>query len=144
MNDQEFRIACLFLEVNQRVIAAGKVQRWEVLKWAFSANLGLATASFALKTAKLDIAFWLFLLSLMVAGTGWVLIMHYNRRTWGARNDSLRPERYLRRRLNCMASITDEPTEQGFFYDARELVTFTLILVISIIPTILVWKMIFI
>lgn len=38
-------------------------------------NLALATASFALKTAKLDIAFLLFLLSLMVAGIGWVLIM---------------------------------------------------------------------
>ena len=41
-----------------------------------------------------------------------------------------------------MASITDEPTEQGFFYDARKLVTFTLSLVISIIPTMLVWKMV--
>ena len=79
MTPEDFKIACLYLEGSQRVVAAGKVQRWEVVKWAVTANFALATASVALRTGGL-----FFLFSVLVAMAGGALVYHYNRRMTGA------------------------------------------------------------
>jgi hypothetical protein len=39
MQDQDFQIASLLLQDQQRLIAAGKVQRWDVVKWTIAVNL---------------------------------------------------------------------------------------------------------
>ena len=63
------------------VIAAGKIQRWHVVKWAVALNLGLATASVALKDSQ-SIFFYF---SLGVAFVAVYLVLHYNDRMTGAR-----------------------------------------------------------
>jgi hypothetical protein len=45
VQDQDFHIASLLLQDQQRLIAAGKVQRWDVVKWTIAVNLALGTAS---------------------------------------------------------------------------------------------------
>ena len=51
MQDQDFAIASLLLQDQQRLIAAGKVQRWDVVKWTTAVNLALATASVGIGTS---------------------------------------------------------------------------------------------
>jgi hypothetical protein len=45
MSDKEFQVLCATLEDQRRLIAAGKAQRWDVIKWGVSINLGLATVA---------------------------------------------------------------------------------------------------
>jgi hypothetical protein len=45
MSDKEFQVLCATLEDQRRLIAAGKAQRWDVVKWGVSINLGLATVA---------------------------------------------------------------------------------------------------
>ena len=48
MNDNEFKVASAVLDDGRKIIAAGKAQRWDVIKWAVTINIALATASIAL------------------------------------------------------------------------------------------------
>jgi hypothetical protein len=50
MNEHEFHVACAILDDQRKLIAAGKSQRWDVIKWALMINVALATASIALQT----------------------------------------------------------------------------------------------
>jgi hypothetical protein len=92
MTDKEFQVACLYLEDSQRLIAAGKLQRWDVVKWTLTVNFVLATASMTVLKAQCS----LFLLSLLVAALGFILIYHYNGRVTGAREDSDKLVTYLK------------------------------------------------
>jgi len=47
--DEEIRFALGVIDDNQRLIAAGKNQRWHVVKWAVTINVALAAASIAVK-----------------------------------------------------------------------------------------------
>jgi len=81
VTDKDFAIACLLLQDQQRLIAAGRVQRWDVVKWVAAVNLGLATASIVIgKSTGL-----FFLFSMLVAAAGAYFVYHYNQRTTGAR-----------------------------------------------------------
>ena len=40
MTDKAFAIACLLLQDQRSLIAAGKAQRWDVVKWVVAVNLG--------------------------------------------------------------------------------------------------------
>jgi hypothetical protein len=51
MTEHELNMACSILEDTRKLIAAGKVQRWDVVKWAVSVNIGLATVASALPKA---------------------------------------------------------------------------------------------
>ena len=48
VNDKEFQVITAALDDCRKLIAAGKVQRWEVVKWGVAVNVGLATAAAAL------------------------------------------------------------------------------------------------
>ena len=86
MQDQNFQIAAasLLLQDQQRLIAAGKVQRWDVVKWTTAVNLALATASVSIGTG----GGLFFLSAVFVALAGGALVYHYNRRMTGARRDA--------------------------------------------------------
>jgi hypothetical protein len=94
MNEHEFHVACAILDDQRKLIAAGKSQRWDVIKWAVTINVALATASIALqehdKAAK-----WLFGLAVIVAAIACGLMLHYNNRLKNTRNESVAPEEYL-------------------------------------------------
>ena len=44
-SDEEIKFAFSSLDDDRKLISAGKVQRWEVTKWAVALNVGLASAS---------------------------------------------------------------------------------------------------
>lgn len=84
MNDRQFAIASLLMQENLRGIAAGKVQRWEVVKWAVTVNLAV-TAALA---SSANLHKWSLLFSIFagaVSLTSVYLLSHYNRRTTGYR-----------------------------------------------------------
>jgi hypothetical protein len=50
MTQEDFKFASAMLDNRQGMIAAGKLQRWDVVKWTVTVNVALAAAG---------IAFWL-------------------------------------------------------------------------------------
>ncbi len=52
--DKEFQLATLYLSDCQRLIAAFRAQRWDVVKWGAAINVGLAAASLSYANS-----FWL-------------------------------------------------------------------------------------
>ena len=86
MQDQDFAIASLLLQDQQRLIAAGKVQQWDVAKWTTAVNLALATASVGIGTSGAGIMIVVF--TVLVALGGGALAYHYHRRITGAWRDA--------------------------------------------------------
>jgi hypothetical protein len=85
--EKEFQIAVGFLEDCRRQIAVYKVQRWDVVKWGVTVNLALAVAAAA--PALADFRPYLLLLSCGVAFASWRLIVHYNERMTGFRDQTV-------------------------------------------------------
>jgi protein-S-isoprenylcysteine O-methyltransferase Ste14 len=44
-DEEELKVVYSALDDQRRLIAAGKVQRWDVVKWAVTVNVALATAA---------------------------------------------------------------------------------------------------
>src|SRR5713101_2631611 len=84
MTDKDFQIACSALDDWRRVIAAGKIQRWEVLKWGVALNLALTTLSISIKVS----GWWLIVVTALIAFASRFLIFHYNDRVVGARQSA--------------------------------------------------------
>ena len=141
MQDQDFAIASLLLQDQQRLIAAGKVQRWDVVKWTIAVNLALATASVSIGTDGAGIIIVVF--TVLVALGGGALVYHYNRRITGARRDADRVTAYFREAGIDFSKIV--PVERALgdrapeMYDAEELSIFGSIIVLSILPALLAW-----
>jgi hypothetical protein len=76
MNDREFYIVTSALDDNRKLIAAGKIQRWDVVKWGFTVNVALATVAAAFRTHYRAY----FGLAVAVAIASCYLVLHYNRR----------------------------------------------------------------
>jgi hypothetical protein len=141
MNDPEFHAACAFLEDNRRMIAAGKLQRWDVVKWTVTVNIALATAAVALQDTR-GAGMQLLALAVIVAGIGLGLMLYYNLRLTRTRIDSLKPEGYLAEQHGVnFATFSKKPTRPiDWLYDREELAVFALILTMSVVPICLVWK----
>src|SRR5580693_7179020 len=108
MTPEDFQIACLYLQDCQRLIAAGKVQRWDVVKWAVVTNLALATASVGLRPMHAGSLFFIFSLLVAVAGGG--LVYHYNRRMTGARANADRVKTYLVDNKVNLSALEEQPS----------------------------------
>jgi hypothetical protein len=132
MNDEEERkVIYSALDDCRRLIAAGKVQRWDVVKWGVTVNVALATAAALIKS---NVAFSsiLFAIAVLVAIVSWQLVSHYNIRVTRARNDA----KYLVERLrdkgidydSIIGKNTASEYSKGFDYDKEELQRFKLIL----------------
>ena len=129
IDPQRFSIVQAQLEDGGRLIAALKVQRWEVLKWAVALNLGLITAWVALR-APPSLVFTG--LASGVALGAFVLIPHYNKRATGARRD-IEHTFSLIEPVIKYAELGREETRKryekvSFFHDDAELLVFTLVL----------------
>jgi len=139
--DDEIRFALGVLDDHRRLIAAGKTQRWDIVKWAVTVNIALAGASVTLKHQDGN-ATWLFLsLTLgVVALCGW-LMAEITRRMTAARNDSRTPEKFLLERGISIAKVTGKasPEKYKWTYDEEELLIYGSILVASIAPAFLLW-----
>jgi hypothetical protein len=136
-NDKEFQVIVSALDDCRRLIAAGKVQRWEVVKWGVAVNVALAAAAAAPALGHNLSLFWL---AVAVAIASLLLVGHYNKRISGAREtattliDRLKwfgidydaIARAKRTKTNPTISHT-----AGEYYDWRELFIFSIILVVS-------------
>jgi len=131
MSDREFQIAIGVLEDCRRGIAAGKAQRWDVVKWGIGVNLALATASFALPA----ISPFLVLLAVIVAGTSLWFVRYYNQRMTEVRRNSLHVVRLISAAgidYDALAGVnTADAYSTGANYDKHELFAFTFLLAIS-------------
>ena len=140
MQDQDFAIASLLLQDQQRLIAAGKVQRWDVVKWTIAVNLALATASVSIGTNSAGIIIVVF--TVLVALGGGALVYHYNGRITGARRDADRVTAYFREAgidFSKIVPVRSAIPQRSFLYDAEELSIFGSIIVLSILAALLAW-----
>src|SRR5437899_1897307 len=104
MTASDFKVVGSLLDDHRRIIAAGKAQRWDVVKWAVTVNVGIATASLALQHPVVFLSF-----SLLVATIGIVLIFHYTQRMTGARNNAARAYEYLQaQKINMKSMAKDD------------------------------------
>jgi hypothetical protein len=146
MTNEDFQIACLFLKDQQKLIAAGKVQRWDVVKWTMAINLALATASISI--GKVAWAFFVF--SLLVAAAGGYLLYHYNKRMTGARSDAGKFTSYLREGGVDLKLVPIPKPIQGLsgedrtpsMHDSEEIHIFGYIIGCSILPSFLAWAVV--
>ena len=83
-NPEALQLAYFYAQDSQHIIAAGKMQRWEVLKWAVTVNLALATAGAVSRSSGWTL-FGFFLFCVLVSAISAYLLNHYNRRITGAR-----------------------------------------------------------
>jgi hypothetical protein len=139
MEDRDFQFASAMFSERQRIIAAGKLQRWDVVKWTITVNIALAAGSIAFNNSA-SAAHQFFWLAVIIAVIGWVLMMYYNRRLTKTRNESLKTERYLADNgIDYSAIAGGPPTEAKWHYDREELFVFSVILFLSVFPTYAVW-----
>jgi hypothetical protein len=105
MTDKEKELQVIFsaLDDCRRLIAAGKVQRWDVVKWGVAVNVGLATAAAAIPF-KSAFSFIPFGLAVLVAIMSALLMRHYNLRLTRTRDDA----RYL----------VDQVSKKGIDFDS--------------------------
>jgi hypothetical protein len=84
LNERDFEYACGVIDDDRSLIAAGKTQRWEVLKWAVTVNVAIA----ALLSAHRGAGGALVFLAFFIAAIGIALIQHYNSRMTAARDEA--------------------------------------------------------
>jgi hypothetical protein len=140
MNDREFHVACAILGDNQKLIAAGKSQRWEIVKWAVTVNVALATASIALLKDHPNAGKWLSELALVVALIALLTMLVYNHRMKNTRNDAVALDRYPAKHGVDVHAITGKQSEHvGCLHDWQELLVYALILLLSAVLPLVVW-----
>jgi uncharacterized membrane protein len=84
-DEEELKVIYSALDDCRRLIAAGKVQRWDVVKWGVTVNVALAAVAAAIQFKG---AVGLFALAVLVAFMSWQLMSHYNLRVTRARDDA--------------------------------------------------------
>jgi len=125
------RLIFAVLEDRQKMIAALKVQRWDVTKWVVTANIALAAA-----TAALISALWVpVLLAFCVSGFGTWLLWHYNERITRVRDTVRRTSDYLCTNFfdyrTALALQTETKSRE---YDKHELLVFYAAAILSALP----------
>jgi hypothetical protein len=138
---EELKVIYSALDDCRRLIAAGKVQRWDVVKWGVTVNVALATAAALIKFSVVFSSIS-FAIAVLVAFVSWQLVSHYNDRVTGARNSSIHLVDQMRGKgidyntITGMNVASDYST--GRNYDKEELQRFKLILFSSPILPLLV------
>lgn len=138
MQDREFQLACAILDHHQSLIAAGKAQRWEVVKWVVTLNVALTVASVAI--ANVTAALLLFYLSIAMAIGAALLVAFYNNRMTNVRRDAFITQEYLAAQKVNFEKITGKPLKRpGWFYDWGELAVLAVMIFLSTMPAGIVW-----
>jgi len=144
-DDEELKVIYSALDDCRRLIAAGKVQRWDVVKWGVTVNVALATATaaipfegaFDLLGLAMPFSLIPFGLAVVVALVSWRLVLHYNRRTTGARDDVTRLVCQMKKKGidydSILGANVASEYSKGPEYDKQELNLFTLILIVSVL-----------
>jgi hypothetical protein len=137
MKPEEFQFACLYVQDAQRYIAASKVQRWEVLKWAVTVNLALATAGLATSSAPPMAKWAMFGFCVLVSAVSIYLLDHYNRRLTEMREAARDILQKLEKVFRGIGKLTGQPDySPGDLkdYDKEEMTLFQYVIGFSIVP----------
>src|SRR5262245_9108901 len=119
MDPQKFQVLHSALEDCRKLIAAIKIQRWEVLKWAIALNAGLVAAHV---TAGKSSPNTIRMTALGVAVAAFVLILFYNERARSSRADAIRLQKQFGEGIIPLPQLIDPvvvmdhpaKTEPGF------------------------------
>jgi hypothetical protein len=134
MDDKEFAVVSSAMDACRNLIAAGKVQRWDVVKWGVTVNLALATVAATVSPSR-GSSFTLFAVAAMVSIGSLFLVLHYNRRMTGARRTAVHLTKVLTENGIDYDRILDTDIareySRGESYDREELMTFGIILTIA-------------
>lgn len=136
MDDPAQKAVGWFWDDNRALIAAGKVQRWDVVKSTVTLNLALATAAIALERHEIAIA----LCSIIVAGAGFFLVLHYNSRLTAVRKTQRQVLKYMNKHMidrNALLDVESVPMKR-WTYDQQELWAFMILISLSVVPALLV------
>ena len=136
MDNNEY--AASSLEDCRKVIAALKLQRWEVVKWTIATNFGLATASAF--TGQFPVL--ALLIAVVVAFTGMGIMVHLFWRLTNTRNDTRHIDLYLEAHgVPELRAIHRKFPEQEYnvSYEWQELVFFLVVIVTSVGPAVAVY-----
>ena len=110
-DQEEIRFALGVLDDYRRLIAAGKTQRWDVVKWAVTINTALTAASIALWQQQSrdpgPAGRSLLLLAYVVAVIAALLVLEVNRGMTCTRRGSRKPEKFLCERRIDVSKITE-------------------------------------
>jgi hypothetical protein len=82
---EAFDVVLFVFSDTRELIAAGKVQRWDVLKWTVTVNIGLAAAAATLRQSYPNSGWAFFICAVATGALGLGLILYYNRRMTRAR-----------------------------------------------------------
>jgi hypothetical protein len=119
------------------LIAAQKLQRWDVVKWAVTVNIGLAAASAGFKRS--GAAF--FLCALLIAAFGIGLIFFYNWRLTQTRGRLPLIHKFWRENVIDLKRVAELEfgRVKGIDYDGAEVRLSAVLVGISIFPALLIW-----
>jgi len=129
--DKHFQAACGVLDDLRRLIAAGKLQRWDVVKWTVAINIALAGVAIFKQGGN-----YLVGIALVVAVIGLYLVACFNLRITRIRKQADSVENYL---VNLhgipFSAFSYDPKRQqpkvDLFYDKEELIAYAAILILS-------------
>lgn len=130
---------CIVLTVwedSRNLIAALKVQRWEVTKWTVAINIGLAGASAVSQQAM---GFFIVFAMIVAVIGGW-LLFRYNQRITNVRKRLTKTVEFIRAEIYDvnLEFLGDDgigrPKDQSWDWD--ELVGFMVAIILSLIPII--------
>ena len=131
MSEKEFQVAFSAVDDCRRIIAAGKTQRWDVVKWGVTVNLALAAAAAAIAPSVIEVIL-LCVLAGLVSVASRCLVLHYNRRMTGARDELVKIEEWMKRNgvdyETILGSSAAQDYSAGANYDRQELRIFAWIL----------------
>jgi hypothetical protein len=135
MDTIEFAVLASTLDDNRRLIAAGKVQRWDVVKWGVTVNLALAALSASLPLSLVR-SFALFLLAVLASLAAGYLVQYYNRRMTEARKGAVHLAEILTKKGIQFDQLVGGPGfakayAAGENYDKEEMNMFGIILAIA-------------
>jgi len=130
MTPNEFSTAKFFLEDNARLIAAGKIQRWEVVKWAVAFNLALGAAASALDHWSSG---FLVVLATLISVTAGLLLAFFNRKLTRCRHTMSDVFTYLKEQDVDLNAIVKRPMpgQKGPWYDDQELGLYAAVILLS-------------
>jgi len=120
----------------RNLLAAGKIQRWELVKWAVTANVALGAASGSIREMQgMFLAY-----AVLIAVMALILLWHYNQRMTLVRKSLANVNTFIRNNiidLNVIGlSKFDEPKPET--HDDREMYLFGGAIILSIFPTVFV------
>ena len=135
MDPIDFAVVASALDDCRRLIAAGKVQRWDAVKWGVTVNLALAAVSASLVPQTFGRSLVLFLSAAAASMAAWFLMWHYNQRMTRVREDAVGLSRVLKKNGIKFDELVGHGSEEaystGAAYDWHELITFGAILAVA-------------